>query len=221
MESRNQVSLSPAEALARLSVVSLIQLVGFGATILIVKLGQGWFGAPEAEWQRDCLNIAYIFGGASLVALFVTLICGFLFTLSANVPERVIWVVFAVNTIFFALAMARTGGASCSFFGQLVPIQLSGILVLEHQKAMMTKTQPRAWAFATFSVLIWILAVILPKQVARVLGWEKLVVERSVTHFPVVATTSLFILSVAVMVLAYWLPPRREFVDFIRRHRTD
>jgi hypothetical protein len=169
---RDQIKLSLAEALARLSVVSLIQLVGFAATILVVKLGQGSLSASEADWQRDCLRIAYFFGIMSLIVLFVTLIVGFLFSLSANLPEGVIWGVFAVNTIFFSLAMVRTGGAACSFFGQLIPIQLAGILVLEQQKAMMTNTRPNTWAFAAFSILVWLGVVLFPTQVAGLLGWK-------------------------------------------------
>jgi hypothetical protein len=213
-------ALTLAQALARLSVVALIQLVGFFATIVLVKWGPRWFtGTSKADWQSDCLRGAYVFGGTSLLALFVTLIFGLLFSLDASVPERVISGVFAVNTIFFAFAMARTGGAACSFFSQLVPIQLSGILVLEQQKAMMTHTRLTTWTFAIFSTFIWVAAVLFRKRLARRLHWKEFILEPGLEKFTVFAATCLFTLSIGVTVLAYWLPPRPEFILFIQRHR--
>jgi hypothetical protein len=221
LESQNDVKvLTSAEALARLSVVSLIQLIGFFMTILLVRWGPRWFtGTSKAEWQRDCLRGAYICGGVGLLALFVMLILGSLFSLAANWPEKVISAVFVLNTIFFAFGMARTGGAAYSFFGYLVPLQLSGILVLEQQKAMMTNTQLTTWTFAAFSTFIWLAAVLLRKQLARRLQWQEFLMEPGLEKFTAFAATLLFVLSVAVTVLAYWLPPRPEFIEFIRRHR--
>jgi len=222
LESQNLIeTLSLPEALARLSVVSLIQLVGFFAIVVLVKFGPRWFSVTsEVKWLRDCLQGAYLFGIVSLLALFVTLLFGFLLSLNANFPEIVISGVFGANTIFFAFAMARSGGASCSFFGQLVPIQLSGILVLEQQKALMTKTQLTTWPFAVFSTIVWIAAVVLRKRLARRFHWDEFVMESDLERFMVFAATSLFVLGVAVTVLAYWLPLRPWFIEFIQRHRS-
>jgi hypothetical protein len=220
-ESQTSVQvLSPAQALARLSVVSLIQLIGFFTTILLVRWGPRWFtGTSKDEWQRDCLRGAYGFGGVSLLALFLTLIWGSLFSLDANGPEKVISGVFVLNTVFFAFAMARTGGAARSFFGQLVPIQLSGILVLEQQRAMMTHTKLTTWTFAAFSTFVWVAAVLLRKRLARRLHWKEFLREPGLEKFTAFAVTFLFVLSVAVTVLAYWLPARPEFIEFIKRHQ--
>jgi len=212
--------LSLEESLARLSVVSLIQLVGFIALVLLIRFGPRWFKASSnAPWQRDCLRITFVMGGISLGALFLTLILGFLFSLNATVPEWVIWGVFGINTAVFSLGMARTGGPSNSFFGQLVPLQLSGILVLEQQRTMMTKTPLVTWKFAAFSVLVWLVVVLFRRNFAQLLGWKNLVMGPGVHRFVLFATTTLFILSVAVTVLAYWLPPRKEVIQFIERHR--
>lgn len=214
--------LTLEEALARLSVVSLIQLVGFGAIILLVRWVPGWrcFRIPsKTEWQCDCLKIARFFGYTSLGALFVTFILCTLFSWSAGIPETVIRGVFGVNTIFFAWGMARTGGPSRSFFGQLVPIQLSGILVLEQQKAMITNTQLTTWTFAAFSTVMWLAAVLCRKRVAQWRRWSEFTIEPGLERFTVFAATVLFVLSVGVTVLAYWLPLQPWFIAFIRSHR--
>src|ERR1051326_2843540 len=113
--------LTLPEALARLGVVSLIQLVGFGATWTLVKWGPWWISATtEAPWQRDCLEIVFYFGLGTLLALFITLIFGFLWSWSARFPEIVIRSIFGINTIFFVLGMVRTGGPAHSFFAQLI-----------------------------------------------------------------------------------------------------
>ena len=90
-----------------------------------------------------------------------------------KITEGVIWLVFAINTVFFTLGMARTGGPAESFFAQLVPIQLSGILVLQQQKLMLTRARATIWTFgtfATFSVLTWLIAVSFPVQAVGIMG---------------------------------------------------
>jgi hypothetical protein len=223
-------SHSPAltldQALARLSVVLFIELVGFLATLLLVKYGPGWFSlTSEAEWQRDCLQGIYFFGGASLITLIVVMVSCIILPRVPNIPERIvsfipkltegmIWLVFGMNTVFFTLGMARTGGPSQSFFAQLVPIQLSGILVLQQQKVMISEAKATIWTFATFatfSILAWLVVVSYPAHVIRIVGWNKLIIESNLETFFVFATTALFVLSVAVTVLAYWLPLQRWF----------
>ena len=221
MEIANQIRpLSPAEALARLSVVSLIQLIGFGATLLLIWAGPKWFDADSvAPWQLDCLKIALGFGLVTVVTLLVTLTVGFL-SWNARLPETIIWVVFGINTIFFVLGMARTGGPAHSFFTQLVPIQLSGILVLEQQKAMLTNARLITWPFAVFSIVAWFAGMAFSVQFKKLFSWEELSMNPSLERFAVFATTSLFALSMAVTVFAYWAPLRPEFISLIQRFRS-
>lgn len=213
--------LATPEALARLSAVSLIELIGVSVTILVIWVGPRLFGATEkAGWQRDCLWIAIVFGIVSLGTLFVTLICSLLFRWSARIPEKIIWLIFGVNTVAFSLGMARTGGPSRSFLGQLVPMQLSGILLLEQQKAIMTtKTtrQSSPWYFAGFAIFAWITVVLFRDQVARLFGWESMIMEANIENYGEYAATVVFVLGMAVTVVAYWLPRRPGFIDFFRR----
>lgn len=220
MQIANQIKqLSPAEALARLSVVSLIQLIGFGATLLLIWFGPRFFDATiVARWQHDCLKIALIFGVATLIMLLITLSVGF-FWWSAKFPEIIIWIVFGINTIFFVLGMTRTGGPAHSFFAQLVPIQLSGILVLEQQRALLTNTRLITWPFALFSILVWLAGVAFSTHFQGWFNWQDLNMNPSLEGFAVFATTFLFFLSMAVTVFAYWAPLRPEFISLIQRFR--
>lgn len=127
--------LPEEHALSRIFVVSLIQLVGVALTIALVKFGPRWalggYGfralfrpTNEADWQNDCLGIAY-FLGATVILLFLVFGFTYIRRWRPGIPEGVILFTFVVNIIAFSLAMARTGGPSHSFFGQLVPMQLS------------------------------------------------------------------------------------------------
>jgi hypothetical protein len=102
-----------------------------------------------------------------------------------------------------------------------VPIQLSGILVLEQQKAMLTNTPLTTWTFAAFSAIMWLAAVLFRKRVARWCRWSEFTIEPGLERYIVFAATVLFILSVGVTVLAYWLPLQPWFIAFIRNHRCD
>jgi hypothetical protein len=221
MEIANQSRpLSPAEALARLSVVSLIQLIGFIATLLLIWIAPKWFDATTvAAWQVDCLKIALALGLITLIGLLVILPVGFLWW-NARFPEITIWVIFGINTIFFVLGMARTGGPAHSFFTPLVPIQLSGILVLEQQKAMLTNARLITWPFALFSILAWIGGMAFSAHFKEWLAWKELSMDPSLEGFAVFATTSLFALSMGVTVFAYWAPLRPEFISLIQRIRS-
>jgi hypothetical protein len=202
------------QALARLCAVSLIQLLGVSLTFILIKWGPRRFGVTnEATWQQDCLIIAYALGGTILL-LFLTFIFSYLRRWKASVPEGIILFTFAANIIAFSLAMARTGGPSHSFFAQLIPMQLSGILILEQQKAMMASQQStkrkRAWFYAAFTVVVWLVVVVSPFQAADPIKdlpqtYEKL------------AATILFILGMSVTAFAYWVTPRPEFIASFRR----
>jgi hypothetical protein len=209
------------QALARLCVVSLIQLLGVSLTFFLIKYGPRAFGlTDEADWQRDCLVIAYVLGG-TIIILFLTFIFSYLLRLKPSIPEGIILFTFGVNIIAFSLAMARTGGLSRSFFGQLIPMQLSGILILEQQKAIMTSkqssTRARAWLYAGFTIFVWLLVVSFPVQVASVFGQKEMTIETSLKTFEEWAATMLFILGIVVTAFAYWVTPRPEFIASFRR----
>lgn len=223
------------QALARLSIVLFIELVGAGATIYLVWRGPRWFsGTSVTAWQRDCLAGIGLFGGASLIALIMMLIGGVflprivkirnaILFYGPKITEGVIWLVFAMNTVFFTLGMARTGGPAESFFAQLVPIQLSGILVLQQQKLMLTGARATIWTFGTsaaFSVLTWLIAVSFQVQAVGIMGWDKTMMEGTLEAFGVFATTALFVLSVAVTVVAYWLPLQPWFIAIFEPEPT-
>jgi len=206
--------LKEDQALARLCAVSLIQLVGVSLTFILIKWVPRRFGlANEATWQQDCLLIAYALGG-TIVLLFLTFIFSYLRRWKPSVPEGIILFTFAANIIAFSLAMARTGGPSHSFFAQLVPMQLSGILILEQQKAMMASQQStkrkRAWFYAGFTIVVWLVVVLSPVQVANPIKDVSQTYEE-------LAATILFILGMAVTAFAYWVTPRAEFIASFRR----
>lgn len=230
-----EAALKLDQALARLSVVLFIELAGFLATLVLIKRGPRWFNVvSEAEWQRDCLNGIWYFGGASLIALIMMLIGGVflprivkirnaILFYGPKITEGVIWLVFAINTVFFTLGMARTGGPAESFFAQLVPIQLSGVLVLQQQKVMLTRARATIWTFGTFaifSVLTWLTAVSFQVQAVGIMGWDKTMMEDTLKGFGVFATTVLFVLSVAVTVVAYWLPLQPWFIAIFEPEPT-
>ena len=200
------------QALARLCAVSLIQLIGVSLTFILITWGARRYGVPnEATWRQDCLLIAYALVGTILL-LFLTLIFSYLRRWKSSVPEGVILFTFAANIIAFSLAMARTGGPSHSFFAQLIPMQLSGILILEQQKAMMASQQStkrkRAWFYAGFTIVVWLVAVLSPLQVD---------IKDVPQTYEEMAATILFILGMAVTAFAYWVTPRPEFIASFRR----
>jgi hypothetical protein len=210
--------LDGPDSLARLCVVSVIQLVGVYMTIGLIKYGPRIFGITgEVGWQHDCLRIADCLE-ATVLILLLTLAFGYYFKLGATIPEGVIWLVFGINTVAFSLAMARTGGPAHSFFGQLVPMQLSGILLLEQQKAKMTSKQSTPWGFIGFAGLTWIAVVLFQMKVKGLLGWAETSMEKTHETYENWAGTLLFLLGIVVTAVAYWLPPRP---GFIKRFRKD
>jgi hypothetical protein len=206
------VELQEEQALSRVCVVSLIQIVGVLLTISLVKYGPGWFRMnDEADWQRDCLGIAYVLLATGFGVL-ITFALSWLRRWRPAIPEGIIFLTFVVNIIAFSLAMARTGGPSYSFFGQLIPMQLSGILILEQQKTMMTSrkssTRMRAWYYAGFTVFVWLIVVLFPMQFAALFGWKQMTIETSVKSYQDFVATVLFILGMIVTAFAYWVTPR-------------
>ena len=213
--------LKEEQALARLFAVAVIQLVGVSLTFVLIKYFPRAFGlAAETDWQHDCLAIAYTLG---LTGVLLLLMYGFSHQRRWKpiIPEGSILVTFGVNIIAFSLAMARTGGPSHSFFGQLVPMQLSGILILEQQKLMMTSnqssTRARAWLYAGFPVFVWLAVVSFPFQVASLFGWKETTIEIGIKTYEAWTATILFTLGVLVTAFAYWVIPRPWFIALFGR----
>ena len=214
--------LSEEQALSRAFVVSAIELVGVGLTFLLIKYGPGLFSLrSEPDWQNDCLGISYVlfFTGFGVLVMFAL---SWFRRWHPSVPEGIILLTFVVNIICFTLAMARTGGPSNSFFGQLVPMQLSGILILEEQKAMVTAGKStkrrRAWFYAGFSILVWGIVWYYPEHFQGLFHWKELTIklppnptpqnEASLKSYQNSAATFLFTLGMIVTAFAYWFTPR-------------
>src|SRR6185295_7953658 len=70
--------LKPHQALARLSVVALIQCVGVFLTFWLIEFFPRHFSVTyEGNWQDDCLVIACVLAGMGFL-LLVTSVVGFL-----------------------------------------------------------------------------------------------------------------------------------------------
>jgi hypothetical protein len=156
-EEHSPRKLTKAEARARIGLVFGLELVGI-AIIMIPLISQGM---ATKGWQRDCLLIGGIAGGVSVVILSLTHVVMGIRGINVTLTEGIIGVIFVVNTIAFAVAMARTGGPSCSVFGQIIPLQLSGMLLFEQQKEKMTSQHTYAAVFYTaITISIWVIAVL-------------------------------------------------------------
>src|SRR5947209_5951269 len=161
--------LEPREALARLSVVSGIQVIGVLITLvvlLLIKL------IAEEEWQSFYWWLWGVAGVGSCLGLLLAFAIMGIRTFNVDYTERIINALFVTNTLAFALAMVRTGGSPYSAFGQVIPIQLSGILILEQQKEKMTSTHSNAaLGYAGISIVVWVVAEVSGSCLAMLFGW--------------------------------------------------
>ena len=224
--------LKEDQALVRLGVVALIQLVGVFLTIWLIEGFPRSFGlTKQTDWQYDCFLIACVLAAMGLY-LFVIFVLSYIFEWRPGISEFSILLAFSVNIVFFSLAMQRTGGPAHSFFAQLVPMQLSGILILEQQRAMMTsrRLSPRwrALVYAGFTILAWLIVVLFPDQVQWLCGWQRITIESSGDAYEVWTASSrdayemwtatiLFILGISVTAFAYWVTPL--LVAWFRRRK--
>ena len=207
-----------AAALARIFMVCMIQTIGVGLTLGLAGLGPfRLFRIPGlAPWQFDCLVI----GGVlvlSLLILWPTFGCTYFWDWRASIPEGVIRFIYGLNIVAFSVAMARTGVPSQSFFGQLVPMQLTGMLLLEHQRSVILNSKRTSpWGFAAFAVCCWLAVVVLKVQVGRLFGRNEMVVETDFQSYEHFAATVLFILGIVVTAAAYWITDRPSFIARFR-----
>jgi len=210
--------LKPHQAMARLSVVALIQFGGVKLTFWLIESFPGHFDATyQAYWQDDCLRLANVLFWVGFCLLcasvlgYLTLSWGYFAEWESAITEGAILLTFAVNIVYFSLAMVRTGGPAHSFFAQLVPMQLSGILILEQQKTMMTsrRLSPRwrALLYAGFTILVWLIIVGFSERVQSLFGWKTTMIEGSRDDYEIWTAAILFCLGVAVTALAYFVTP--------------
>lgn len=210
--------LKPHQALARLSVVALIQFVGVLLTFWLIEYLPSHFDITyQAIWQDDCLKLArvlFVIGCCLLVTCvlgYLTFSSRYFATWAPVIAEVGILLTFGLNIVYFSLAMMRTGGPAHSFFAQLVPMQLSGILILEQQRMMMTsrRLSPRwrAWVYAGFTIFVWMIVVSCPERVQSVLDWRYMMIERRGDDYEVWAAAILFVLGIIVTAVAYWGTP--------------
>lgn len=218
-ESANpKIELEKRAAYARLFVVTLIQTAGVYLAVALIEEGPRVFRITgEADWQHDCLLIGKGLK-ASVLILWVTFGCSWFWKWRASIPEFVIRTVFGLNIIAFSLAMARTGGPSHSFFGQLLPMQLSGMLLLEHQKATLLKSKRTApWGYAGYAVVWWLIVWVFDMWVAKLFGRQKMIVEALFAPYEAFAATILFTLGIGVTAFAYFVTDRPGFIARFER----
>jgi hypothetical protein len=210
--------LKPHHALARLSVVALIELVGVLLTFwLIQDLPLRFDVNYAAYWQDDCLKLAHVllWMGIGLVCAsllgYLTFSSRYFAIFGPAIAEAGILITFVLNIAYFSFAMMRTGGPAHSFFAQLVPMQLSGILILEQQRMMMTsrRLSPRwrAFIYAVFTILVWIIVVWSGERVQSFFGWSAMMIDRSRDDYEIWAAAILFVLGIIVTAVAYWGTP--------------
>ena len=198
--------LTAGEAGSRLVVVILIQSLGL---LLIVP----FLIAPATNsdgWQRSCLWFSGL-AGLGWVALFLAS-CFSLWQLghsrSFNVAqtELAITLAFVFNTVALSLAMARTGGPTCSIFGQIIPMQLAGILLLEQQKETFTSKRSYFPAiYAAITLIIWGFAVLSSQKLAAWRGWALNIAPHE-TGYGILSHSRLILFEIVFMAVAYFLP---------------
>lgn len=201
------------EALARFSVVSAIQVLGVAITIIPLIVG----ARTGPGWQYDCMWIGIIAGTMSILSIIWIYIWMGIRGVKTHLTEWIIRVIFVVNTIAFAFAAARTGGPSCSIFGQIIPIQLSGILLLEQQKEKMTSKKSKGtlvYGYATIAIVAWVIAELFRDRLATLLGWSASVTGATLGNWYTVAATILVVAGMAFTAIAYLLPRSPSFINF-------
>jgi hypothetical protein len=204
--------LTPREALARFSVVSFIQASGVVITLGVLVLVQLIVGEG---WQSFYWWLWGVAGVGSCLGLLLAFAIMGIRTFDVDYAERIIQVLFVTNTLAFALAMVRTGSFPCSAFGQVIPIQLSGILLLEQQKERMTSTRSNAaLGYAGIAIVIWVIAELSRSYLATSLGWTAGGNGTAWESGNRIATTILVVTGMLFTTIAYLLPSRLLFTKF-------
>jgi hypothetical protein len=207
-----------SQAGARVALASLTQISG--TAIVIFPL---WLEMGENGWKRDCYHIGLTFGVIGTFVLFGTLIYIVLLRDSVKVvaTEWIIRIIYTTNIVALSLAMARVGDPSSSVFGHVVPLQLSGILLLEQQKDSMTSpSRFAAIRYGVVAVLIWVAAVALRERIIHWPFWTGDIEPCTSGCNDKLAILLLIPFEIAFTVLAYYLSRSKWFLNlFVKKKR--
>jgi len=202
-------TLTAGQAIERLSVVTFIQFAGFCVTLGLLET---WRLFVKEDWQRFCSKVGFVAGGVTLLSILLTYAAMGLH--STNVDrgatwiERIIGFIFIINTIALAFGIAATGGASNSVFNQTIPIQLSGILLLEQQKEKLIststlRTSKAYWWYAGFSIAAWVAVALAGEKLMSFFGYSSNVQKTSLEKWGWIAAIVLGAAGMIFTVIAY------------------
>lgn len=145
---------------------SIIQLAGLGLVFFLIGPRAG----PDG-WQLDCYRIGLRVIGIGALALWVTTLLVIGGHVKLVFAEWLVRIIYLANTVALSIAMARSGGLS-SALGHIIPLQLSGILLLEQQKEKVIAQNRFMPAFyGLLTLLIWGLAVFYRQSIAAWPFW--------------------------------------------------
>ncbi len=120
--------------------------------------------------------------------------------------ELAIAFAFFLNTVALALAMARTGGPSCSTYGQMIPMQLSGMLLLALQKETFTSDRSlRPIIYPAITLFFWGSSVVSWQQLANWRGWT-ITVGPNQGGYGFLSPGLLIFCEILLMAIAYFVP---------------
>lgn len=209
----NGSALTDSQAGVRVGLASIIQVAGtlFVGFPLWLKMGTD-------RWAHDCFYIGLTFGCGGIVVLWATTYY-IIFADRVNVvfTESIIRVIYVTNILALCIAMARVGDPSSSVFGHVIPLQLSGILLLEQQTESTSRARYAALKYGTIALILWILAAAF-----RIVLWPFLTgkVEPSTSGPDDKLATYLLIPSEIIFtVIAYYLPIWKRFRNFFEKKR--
>lgn len=202
-----------SQAGMRVALACIIQIVG--TTVVLVPLS---LEKAKDGWQLDCYDLGWKFGGIGAFVLFVTSMYVILAreNLKVVITEWVIKVIYTTNIIGLSLAMTRVGDPSTSVFGHIIPLQLSGILLLEQQKdSMTTPSRYAALRYGTIALLIWIAAVWLRESIVQLpFLWTGAINPCTSGCNDKLATQLLIPFEIAFTVLAFYISRWKQFSNF-------
>jgi hypothetical protein len=209
------------QAGARIALASIIQLSGTFFVMLPL-----WLEMGEKGWQHDCFKVGSWFGGLGSAVLVGALIYVILSKDAINVvaTEWIIKILYTTNIVALSLAMVRVGGPSSSVFGHLIPLQLSGILLLEQQKdSMITPSRYAAFRYSAVALLIWITAAALRDRIVQWPFWTGDVQPCTSGCNDELATKLLIPFELFFTVLVYYLLRSKRFWKIFgaKKRRTD
>jgi hypothetical protein len=145
---------------------SIIEIAGLGLVFFLIGPRAG-----SAGWQLDCYRIGLIVIGSGSVVLWITTLLVIGGHVRLVFAEWLVRIIYFANTIALSVAMARAGGLS-SVLGHIIPLQLSGILLVEQQKEKVIAQNRFVPAiYGLLTLVIWWLAVSYRQRIAAWSFW--------------------------------------------------